>query len=93
MHLHQWLAHSSMCKFSPFHLEFCNFSPFSLEVEVIPDFHMVAVKLEHERTGAEHLHLARDDQNNVFRYCQFCCLIFAIVKQQVVVCCTKLPRR
>ncbi|XP_065057689.1 presequence protease, mitochondrial-like [Rhopilema esculentum] len=34
--------------------------------EDIPDFHMVAVKLKHERTGAEHLHIARDDQNNVF---------------------------
>lgn len=36
------------------------------QVEDISDFHMVAVKLEHEKTGAEHLHLARDDQNNVF---------------------------
>lgn len=36
------------------------------QVEPIPDFHMVAVKLQHDKTGAEHLHLARDDQNNVF---------------------------
>eukprot|EP00794_Sanderia_malayensis_P000543 gene543-1197_t len=38
------------------------------QVEPIEDFQMVAVKLEHDKTGAEHLHVARDDQNNVFRY-------------------------
>ncbi len=37
-------------------------------MEPIEDFHMVAVKLEHDKTGAEHLHIARDDQNNVFRF-------------------------
>ena len=49
------------CKLCP--ILICMF----LKNEDIPDFHMVAVKLKHERTGAEHLHIARDDQNNVFR--------------------------
>ncbi|KAK9237701.1 peptidase M16C associated-domain-containing protein [Lipomyces kononenkoae] len=32
----------------------------------IPELELLAVHLEHEKTGAEHLHVARDDKNNVF---------------------------
>ncbi|AEY96403.1 FADR184Wp [Eremothecium gossypii FDAG1] len=32
----------------------------------IPEMRMAAVELEHEMTGARHLHLEREDQNNVF---------------------------
>lgn len=37
-------------------------------VSAVPDFDLVAVKLRHDVTGAQHLHLARKDSNNVFRY-------------------------
>lgn len=32
----------------------------------IPELFLSAVSLEHEKTGAQHLHLARDDSNNTF---------------------------
>jgi Zn-dependent M16 (insulinase) family peptidase len=32
----------------------------------VPEFDLVAVQLTHNRTGAKHLHLARDDDNNSF---------------------------
>ncbi|XP_065648891.1 presequence protease, mitochondrial isoform X2 [Hydra vulgaris] len=32
----------------------------------IPDFHAHAVMLRHNETGAQHLHITREDQNNVF---------------------------
>ncbi|ELU02149.1 hypothetical protein CAPTEDRAFT_179632 [Capitella teleta] len=32
----------------------------------VPELHLTAVKLQHDATGAEHLHVARDDSNNVF---------------------------
>ena len=32
----------------------------------IPELQLTAFHLKHERTGAEHLHIARDDKNNVF---------------------------
>ncbi|KAK9471639.1 peptidase M16C associated-domain-containing protein [Dipodascopsis tothii] len=35
-------------------------------VQHVPEFDLVAVKLRHDLTGAEHLHIARDDKNNVF---------------------------
>ncbi|ODV96488.1 hypothetical protein PACTADRAFT_49825 [Pachysolen tannophilus NRRL Y-2460] len=35
-------------------------------VVVVPEFSLTAVELSHERTGALHLHIDRDDKNNVF---------------------------
>ncbi|CAG8727363.1 4228_t:CDS:2, partial [Dentiscutata heterogama] len=32
----------------------------------IPELELTAIQLRHEATGAEHLHIARDDDNNVF---------------------------
>lgn len=32
----------------------------------IPELQLTAFHLEHEKTGAEYLHVARDDKNNVF---------------------------
>ncbi|ODQ49425.1 hypothetical protein PICMEDRAFT_14885 [Pichia membranifaciens NRRL Y-2026] len=34
--------------------------------EHIPEFNLVAVALEHEKTGSKHLHIDRPDDNNVF---------------------------
>lgn len=35
-------------------------------VEEIPEFNLVAVALEHQQTGSKHLHVDRQDNNNVF---------------------------
>lgn len=45
-----------------------NYYGFSIEqVQPIPEFSLVAVKLKHNKTGSEHLHLdAPHDRNNVF---------------------------
>lgn len=32
----------------------------------IPEFDLLAINLLHDSTGAEHLHIVRDDKNNVF---------------------------
>lgn len=32
----------------------------------IPELQLTAIQLLHERTGAEYIHIARDDKNNVF---------------------------
>lgn len=32
----------------------------------VPELELTAVHLEHDKTGAEYLHVARDDANNVF---------------------------
>ncbi len=32
----------------------------------VPELHLTAFLLEHGKTGAEYLHIARDDKNNVF---------------------------
>jgi hypothetical protein len=32
----------------------------------VPEFELTAVHLEHDKTGAEYLHVARNDANNVF---------------------------
>ena len=32
----------------------------------VPELELTAFHLEHEKTGAEYLHVARDDKNNVF---------------------------
>uniref|UniRef100_A0A8C9XQS6 Pitrilysin metalloproteinase 1 n=1 Tax=Sander lucioperca TaxID=283035 RepID=A0A8C9XQS6_SANLU len=37
------------------------------EVVAVPDLFLTAVKLTHDTTGAQHLHAARDDANNLFR--------------------------
>ncbi|XP_068427664.1 presequence protease, mitochondrial [Clinocottus analis] len=36
------------------------------EVVEVPDLFLTAVKLSHDATGAQHLHAARDDSNNLF---------------------------
>ncbi|KAK9764183.1 Mitochondrial presequence protease [Basidiobolus ranarum] len=36
------------------------------EVRDVKEFNLTAIRLRHEKTGAEYLHLARDDSNNVF---------------------------
>jgi presequence protease len=35
-------------------------------VKHVPELHLTAYKLEHDKTGAEYLHVDRDDKNNVF---------------------------
>ena len=32
----------------------------------VPELHLTAFQFEHERTGAQYMHVARDDRNNVF---------------------------
>ena len=32
----------------------------------VPELQLTALHLEHDRTGAEYVHIARDDKNNVF---------------------------
>ncbi|KAK9479896.1 peptidase M16C associated-domain-containing protein [Lipomyces japonicus] len=36
------------------------------DIKKIPEFEMLAVHLQHDKTNAEHLHIAKDDKNNVF---------------------------
>jgi len=36
------------------------------KVEEVPEFSMNAIQLEHKHTGSRHLHLEREDKNNVF---------------------------
>jgi len=36
------------------------------EKKHVPELHLTALQLEHDKTGAEYLHVARDDKNNVF---------------------------
>lgn len=36
------------------------------EVVTVPDLFLTAVKLSHDKTGAQYLHAARDDSNNLF---------------------------
>lgn len=36
------------------------------EVAAVPDLFLTAVKLTHDKTGAQYLHVARDDSNNLF---------------------------
>ena len=36
------------------------------QVTEVPDFNLIAIELLHDTTKAQHLHLARQDSNNVF---------------------------
>ncbi|KAK5075762.1 Mitochondrial presequence protease [Exophiala xenobiotica] len=36
------------------------------EKKHVPELHLTALQLEHDKTGAEYLHVAREDKNNVF---------------------------
>ncbi len=36
------------------------------DIKHVPELHLTALQLEHDKTGAEYLHVARDDKNNVF---------------------------
>ena len=35
-------------------------------VKQVPELELTALHLQHDKTGAEYLHIARDDANNVF---------------------------
>jgi hypothetical protein len=35
-------------------------------VKEVPELELTAVQLQHDKTGADYLHIARDDSNNVF---------------------------
>ncbi|KAH9523809.1 Presequence protease, mitochondrial [Bulinus truncatus] len=35
-------------------------------IDEVPDFYITAAMLSHDKTGAQHLHVARDDDNNTF---------------------------
>lgn len=37
-----------------------------LRTKHVPELELTALHLRHDKTGAEHLHIARDDSNNVF---------------------------
>lgn len=37
-----------------------------LQAKTVPELHLTALKLKHDKTGAEYLHVDRDDKNNVF---------------------------
>lgn len=37
-----------------------------LRTKHVPELQLTALHLQHDKTGAEHLHIARDDSNNVF---------------------------
>ena len=37
-----------------------------VRVKDIPELQLTALHLQHDKTGAEYLHVARDDKNNVF---------------------------
>ena len=36
------------------------------KVVPVPELYLTAIKLNHDATGAEHLHVAREDSNNSF---------------------------
>lgn len=36
------------------------------KIKHVPELHLTALQLQHEKTGADYLHIARDDKNNVF---------------------------
>lgn len=36
------------------------------QVKHVPELELTASLLQHDKTGAQHLHVARDDKNNVF---------------------------
>ena len=46
----------------------CFVSLMAAQVTPVSDFNLVAVQLTHDVTGAEHLHIARNDSNNTFRW-------------------------
>lgn len=39
-----------------------------VKVVPVPELYLTAVLLNHQKTGAQHLHIARDDAENVFGY-------------------------
>lgn len=47
----------------------------------MPDLSLTAVKLMHDVTGAQHLHTARDDTNNLFRcaFASMCMSVYAFI--------------
>ena len=48
------------------------------EVAPVPEYQLTAVKLEHIATGAQHLHVARKDSDNVFWCVVLCTNKYAI---------------
>ena len=61
-------THICICKY----VHFCcvwyewNKTLFLSQVTPVSDFNLVAVQLTHENTNTQHLHIAREDSNNVF---------------------------
>ena len=37
------------------------------QIDEVPELFLTAVSLQHDKTGAQHLHIARQDENNTFR--------------------------
>lgn len=54
------------------------------QVAAVPDLFLTAVKLTHDKTGAQYLHAARDDSNNLFRLVLVC---YSHVWQQIFTFC------
>ena len=40
---------------------------FHLQIDEVPELFLTSVSLHHDKTGAKHFHVARDDSNNAFR--------------------------
>lgn len=48
------------------------------QVVPVPEYQLTAVKLEHIATGAQHLHVARKDSDNVFGCVVLCATKYSI---------------
>ena len=59
-------------------------SPFLSQVVSVPELFLVSVQLTHDKTGAQHLHVARDDSNNVFRYKLYYMYVIFLVSIKLV---------
>lgn len=52
-----------------------------VQVVAVPDLFLTAVKLSHDKTGAQYLHAARDDSNNLFRFGARQCLLELLLSE------------
>lgn len=52
-----------------------------VQVVAVPDLFLTAVKLSHDKTGAQYLHAARDDSNNLFRFGARQCLLEPLLSE------------
>lgn len=46
----------------------CLSNLYCYQVVPVPELYLTAVQLRHDKTGAQYLHVAREDTNNVFRW-------------------------